>query len=61
MIRNLTANKHSASFQLGWLFPLNENINFYAEYFNGYGESLIDYNYRNETFGLGITIGKWVK
>jgi len=61
LIRNLTANKHSTSFQLGWQFPLNDNINFYAEYFNGYGESLIDYNYRNETFGLGITIGNWVK
>jgi len=61
LLRNLTANKHAASFQLGWQFPLNDNINFYAEYFNGYGESLIDYNYRNETFGLGITIGKWVK
>jgi len=61
LLRNLAANKHSASYQLGWQFPLNNDINFYAEYFNGYGESLIDYDYRNETFGLGITVGKWVK
>jgi len=31
------------------------------ESFACYGESLIDYDYRNETFGLGITVGKWVK
>jgi len=61
LFRNLAANKHSTSYQLGWQFPLNKDINFYAEYFNGYGESLIDYNYRNETFGLGVTVGKWVK
>ena len=61
LFRNLAANKHSTSYQLGWQFPLNKDINFYAEYFNGYGESLIDYDYRNETFGLGITVGKWVK
>jgi len=61
LFRNLAANKHSTSYQLGWQFPLNKDVNFYAEYFNGYGESLIDYNYRNETFGLGITVGKWVK
>jgi phospholipase A1 len=61
LFRNLAANKHSTSYQLGWQFPLNKDINFYAEYFNGYGESLVDYDYRNETFGLGITVGKWVK
>jgi phospholipase A1 len=61
LFRNLAARKHSTSYQLGWQFPINKDINFYAEYFNGYGESLIDYDHRNETFGLGITVGRWVK
>lgn len=58
MLRNITANKHSASYQLGWLYSLNDDVSFYIEYFNGYGESLIDYNHRSKTIGFGIAVGE---
>lgn len=61
LVRNLSAKHHSTSYQLSWQYPIGRGINFYLEYFNGYGESLIDYNFRNETFGMGFTIGDWVK
>ena len=60
MVRNISANKHQASYQLSWLYPINQQFNFYLEYFHGYGESLIDYNHKSSTLGLGFTINSWL-
>ncbi len=39
------------------LLPLGiENSNFHIHYFHGYGESLIDYNQKHKTLGVGISM-----
>lgn len=43
--------------QLGWSFPLAENLKGYVQYFSGYGYSLIDYNAFQRVLGAGIRIG----
>jgi phospholipase A1 len=40
--------------QLGWAFPLAGHFKGYAQYFSGYGQSLIDYNYYQNVLGLGL-------
>ena len=40
--------------QLSWAFPLAGHIKGYAHVFSGYGQSLIDYNYYQNTVGLGL-------
>ena len=51
---NLRTRK--GALQLGWAFPLGERLKGYVHYFSGYGQSLIDYNYSQNTLGLGVMI-----
>ncbi|GAA5143817.1 phospholipase A [Thalassotalea piscium] len=42
--------------ELGITFPLWGKLRGYATAFTGYGDSLIDYNYRQTRFGLGVAL-----
>ena len=56
MTRNqLQSGFESGAFQFDWSMPLYRRLRFYTQYFNGYGESLIDYNYFNNTLGMGLS------
>jgi phospholipase A1/A2 len=49
-------NSGYGSAELGWSYPLNDSIRIYAQLFSGYGESMIDYNYKQTRFGLGVML-----
>ncbi len=53
-------HKHSRGALLAeWNFPIHRNFKGYLQAFSGYGETLLDYNHRQTTFGLGISIVDW--
>jgi len=57
---NLSTSNNRGMVQLGWSFPVYKNIRFYTQWFYGYGETLIDYNYRNNALGIGLQYGDWL-
>ena len=50
--RNFSTNRGAV--QLSWAFPLAGHFKGYVQYFSGYGQSLIDYNYYQNVAGVGV-------
>jgi phospholipase A1/A2 len=47
--------------QLTWTSaPLLGPVRGYVKLFSGYGETLIDYNWRQTTIGIGVTLNDWL-
>jgi phospholipase A1 len=60
MLRNnLGFHPNRGAVQLEWSFPILERIGGYIQYFNGYGESLLDYNHRVNRIGIGFILRDW--
>jgi phospholipase A1 len=45
---------------LSWSFPLNDKVKGYVKYFNGYGETLLDYNHRSNRVSVGFVVADWL-
>lgn len=46
--------------RLGVSFPMWGKVRGYAQYFEGYGQSLLDYNNYTRSFGLGFMLTNWL-
>jgi phospholipase A1 len=52
------SNSHGAM-QFDWTFPIIHHLRGFVQIFDGYGESLIDYNHRSTYAGVGVSIKDW--
>ena len=48
------------SYELTWSHPISSVFRVYALYYNGYGESLIDYDFKSERFAIGIALNDFL-
>ncbi|AXS84174.1 phospholipase A [Marinobacter sp. Arc7-DN-1] len=60
LMNNLRSDDNKTSVEFGYSFPMGDTVKGFFQYYNGYGESLIDYNHRIQRFGIGIMLNDWL-
>jgi phospholipase A1/A2 len=61
LLRNNLRDDNKGAAELSYSFPIGHTrLKGYLKYFNGYGESLIDYNHHTQSFGAGFLISDWL-
>ncbi len=60
LFRNNLRKDNKGAFEASLSFPLNGKFKGYFQYFNGYGESLIDYDSSIQRVGVGIIMADWL-
>ena len=61
MARHSFADEGRGAWQIDVSRPtgFNPNVRWYARWFDGYGESLVDYNFRVRRLGFGLMLSDW--
>ncbi|HSV83648.1 MAG TPA: phospholipase A, partial [Ramlibacter sp.] len=55
-----TRNLNRGSVKFDWTYPVDRQrpggLRWYVQLFTGYGETLLDYNHRHTSLGLGLAL-----
>jgi phospholipase A1/A2 len=61
MLRNNLREDSKGAIEAAYSFPISgTKLKGYVKYFNGYGESLIDYDHHIQSLGVGFLISDWL-
>ncbi|MFO7603116.1 MAG: phospholipase A [Gammaproteobacteria bacterium] len=60
LLRNNLRSPNYGAVELNWSFPMSRRVKWFFQYFDGYGESLIDYNARVQRLGIGLAFTDWL-
>ena len=61
MLRNNLRSTHNkGAIEIGWSFPLSRKLKGYIQYFNGYGQTILDYNHPGNTIGFGLALSDFL-
>nr|QGT50525.1 phospholipase [uncultured Helicobacter sp.] len=54
--RPVIARKYYPYFELGWTIRISKNMGLYAQYLNGWGDNIYEYNIRSQRVGVGLRL-----
>lgn len=54
-----TGEDNRGSLLLNYSIRVYDNLKIYTQFFHGYGESMIDYNHKQTTIGIGFSLLSW--
>lgn len=61
MVRNnLRTADNKGALEIGMSFPLTKRVKAYLQFFSGYGETLVDYDFPIERLGFGFLLADWI-
>lgn len=58
-LNNLRRDENHTSVSFSVSRPISRKLRGFIQYYNGYGETLIDYNHRTRRLGLGVVLSDW--
>jgi len=58
-MNNMQSDNNRTSVDISFSIPISRNLRGFAQYYNGYGETLIDYNHRIKRIGFGVVLSDW--
>lgn len=60
MLRNVFDSEHRYNAELQWSFPIKRRLRGLVQWYNGYGENLIDHDHKNNRIAIGILLTDWL-
>jgi phospholipase A1 len=57
---NLKLEGNKGAIELTWTRPIIKSTDLMLQYFNGYGESLLDYDHPVNRFSIGVAFSNWL-
>ena len=56
---NFESDDNHTSVDISFSMPISRKLRGFIQYFNGYGETLINYNRRTRRIGIGVVLSDW--
>jgi phospholipase A1 len=60
MLRNIDDDDNRYNSEIQWSFPIARRLRGLVQWYNGYGENLIDYNFNTHRIGVGVMMTDWL-